>query len=59
MFFSKSTMQESRTQPTPALRGHDHSDLPVDDPPPAEHPAEQYQSWRATAIYHLAPFSAR
>jgi hypothetical protein len=30
----------------------------VDDPPPADHPTEQYVSWRATAIYNLSPFTA-
>jgi len=40
------------------LRGHEYGDLPVDDPPPAEHPSEQYSAWRATAIFNLAPFSA-
>ena len=41
-----------------SLRGHESGDLPVDDPPPADHPSEQYSSWRATAIYTLQPFSA-
>lgn len=41
-----------------SLRGHEQGDLPVDDPPPADHPAEQYASWRASAIFTLTPFSA-
>jgi hypothetical protein len=40
-----------------SLRGHENGDLPVDDPPPVEHPSESYRAWRATAIYDLAPFS--
>lgn len=56
MFFANLAWLEGKSSPT--LRGHEHGDLPVDDPPPAEHPAEQYSSWRATAIFHLAPFSA-
>jgi hypothetical protein len=41
-----------------SLRGHEQGDLPVDDPPPADHPAEQYAAWRASAIFTLTPFSA-
>lgn len=48
---------DSQSNPT-ALRGHEQGDLPVNDPPPAEHPAEQYAAWRASAIYTLSPFSA-
>lgn len=47
-----------QNDPTPMHGGHDHGDLPVDDPPPMDHPAEQYSSWRATAIFNLAPFSS-
>ena len=48
---------DSRSVPS-TLRGHEYGDLPVDDPPPADHPSEQYSAWRATAIFNLAPFSA-
>ena len=57
MFNVLNTSLERKTSPT-ALRGHEHGDLPVDDLPPSDHPSEQYQAWRATAIYNLAPFSA-
>lgn len=48
---------DSQNAPT-SLRGHDNGDLPVDDPPPSDHPTEQYSSWRATAIFSLSPFSS-
>jgi hypothetical protein len=48
---------DRQTNPT-MLRGHEHGDLPVEDPPPADHPSEQYAAWRATAIYNLGPFVA-
>jgi hypothetical protein len=48
---------QRQSNPT-GLYGNEHGDLPVDDPPPADHPSEQYQAWRATAIYTLSPFSA-
>lgn len=38
-------------------RGDEHGDLPVDDPPPVDHPTESYRAWRPSAIYDLAPFS--
>ena len=40
------------------LRGNEHGDLPVDDPPPADHPSESYAAWRASAIFEFVPFSA-
>jgi hypothetical protein len=40
------------------MRGNEHGDLPVDDPPPAEHPSENYAAWKATAIFELLPFSS-
>ena len=46
---------DSQNFPT-SVRGNEHGDLPVDDPPPVDHPSEQYSAWRATAIFNLAPF---
>ncbi len=46
------------SQSAQTLRGHEYGDLPVDDPPPADRPSEQYEAWRATAIFSLSPFSA-
>ena len=57
MFFSPPVMFESRMAPT-SLRGAEHGDLPIDDPPPMEHPSESYSSWRPTSIFSLAPFTA-
>jgi hypothetical protein len=57
MFLTNQSPLESKRAPT-AWRGQEHGDLPVDDPPPADHPSEQYVAWRPTAIYNLAPFSA-
>jgi hypothetical protein len=37
------------------LRGHEHGDLPVDDPPPSDRPSESYSAWRASAIYDFGP----
>ena len=48
---------ESQNSPT-TLLGNEHGEMPVDDPAPMDHPAEQYESWRATAIFSLSPFSA-
>jgi hypothetical protein len=48
---------DRQSNPT-TMHGNEHGDLPVDDPPPADHPSEQYAAWRATAIYNLGPFSA-
>jgi hypothetical protein len=39
-------------------RGNEHGDLPVDDPPPADHPSEHYSAWRPTSIFNFVPFSA-
>jgi hypothetical protein len=39
-------------------RGNEHGDLPVDDPPPADHPSERYSAWSATSIFNFVPFSA-
>jgi hypothetical protein len=50
------TFEPDRMAPT--LRGHEHGDLPVDDPPPKDHPGERYAAWNSTAIFTLAPFSA-
>lgn len=50
-------MFERQTTPT-TYRGNEQGDLPVNDPPPIEHPSEQYSAWRATAIFSLTPFSA-
>lgn len=48
---------DSQNAPT-SLAGHEYGETPVDDPAPADHPSEQYASWRATAIFSLTPFSA-
>jgi hypothetical protein len=40
------------------LGGNEQGELPVDDPPPAEHPAERYSAWKATSIFEFQPFSA-
>jgi hypothetical protein len=58
MFLTNQAPVDGKSTPT-ALRGHEHGDLPIDDPPPAEHPSEQYVSWRATAIFNLTPFTSR
>ena len=39
-------------------RGNEHGDLPVDDPPPADHPSERYSAWSATSIFNFVPFSS-
>lgn len=39
-------------------RGNEHGDLPVDDPPPADHPSEHYEAWRPTSIFSFVPFSS-
>jgi hypothetical protein len=39
-------------------RGTEHGDLPVDDPPPADHPSERYSAWSATSIFNFVPFSS-
>jgi hypothetical protein len=38
--------------------GNEHGDLPVDDPPPADHPSERYSAWSATSIFNFVPFSS-
>ena len=58
MSLTPRTTAERKNVPT-TLRGHEHGELPVDDPPPVEHPSEQYPSWRATAIFDLGPFTTR
>ena len=40
------------------LRGNEQGELPVDDPPPADHPSERYSAWAPTAIFELQPFSS-
>jgi hypothetical protein len=40
------------------VRGNEHGELPVDDPPPADHPSESYSAWKASAIYEFVPFSS-
>jgi hypothetical protein len=40
------------------MRGNEHGELPVDDPPPADHPSENYSAWKASAIFEFVPFSA-
>ena len=48
---------DRQSSPTTAY-GNEHGDLPVNDPPPVDHPSEQYKAWSATAIFSLTPFSA-
>jgi hypothetical protein len=57
MYLTQRSPADSKNGPT-SLRGHEQGDLPVDDPPPAEHPSEQYLAWRPSAIYNLSPFSS-
>jgi hypothetical protein len=57
MYFNPHVVLDGKSSPT-TLRGHEHGDLPVDDPPPVDHPAESYASWRPTAIFDLGPFAA-
>jgi hypothetical protein len=40
------------------LSGNEQGELPVDDPPPADHPSERYSAWKATSIFEFQPFSA-
>jgi hypothetical protein len=42
----------------PVYSGNEHGELPVDDPPPADHPSERYAAWSATSIFNFVPFSA-
>jgi hypothetical protein len=50
---------ETRRPTHPAFtRSNEHGDRPVDDPPPADHPSENYSAWRASAIYEFVPFSS-
>jgi hypothetical protein len=42
----------------PVYSGNEHGDLPVDDPPPADHPSERYSAWSATSIFTFVPFSS-
>ena len=58
MFFAPNVTPVSKSYPT-SLRGNEHGDLPVDDPPPADSPSETYASWSPTAIFSLAPFGTR
>jgi hypothetical protein len=42
-----------------AVHGNEHGELPVDDPPPVDHPSEHYAAWRASAIFNgFVPFSS-
>jgi hypothetical protein len=51
--------RDVRSDWTPATyRGTEHGDLPVDDPPPADHPSERYSAWSATSIFSFVPFSS-
>jgi hypothetical protein len=33
------------------LRGHEHGDLPVDDPPPSDRPSESYSARKDGAFF--------
>lgn len=52
------TDEARRGQGGRLYRGNEHGDLPVDDPPPADHPAEHYDAWRPTSIFSFVPFSS-
>ena len=54
----QSSLDVRQSQGAGYLRGHEQGDLPVDDPPPAEHPSERYSAWKPTAIFELVPFSS-
>jgi hypothetical protein len=45
-------------RPERVLTGNEHGELPVDDPPPVEHPSERYSAWKSSAIFDLQPFSS-
>jgi hypothetical protein len=41
------------------MHGNEHGELPVDDPPPIDHPSERYAAWSPSAVFsHFVPFSS-
>jgi hypothetical protein len=59
MLQNQQLTRDSRADWRPGTyRGTENGDLPVDDPPPAEHPSERYSAWSATSIFGFVPFSS-